>query len=223
MATVPARALKFGKTIDKTLGVLERNAGPALIFVVVVTALCVPVSYFGIGSTSPLRLAGGEILRSVIGMICSYFLLVAMVRRTGLRSRTDEEAFLPFIGLSLLSSLGVLLGVIALVLPGLFIMARWMIAPPLLVASGTGIRASLGESWDRTRGSEFLIIGTAVTLLLPLIAVGIAVSVFLEAETLPRIIIAQAASSSASVVFLSLGVALYGMMYGPADSATPTS
>ena len=51
MATVPARALKFGKTIDKTLGVLERNAGPALIFVVVVTALCVPVSYFGIGST----------------------------------------------------------------------------------------------------------------------------------------------------------------------------
>ena len=66
MATVPARALKFGKTIDKTLGVLERNAGPALIFVVVVTALCVPVSYFGIGSTSPLRLAGGEILRSAI-------------------------------------------------------------------------------------------------------------------------------------------------------------
>ena len=43
------------------------------------------------------------------------------------------------------------------------------------------------------------------------------------AQLLRRFGNAQAASSSASVVFLSLGVALYGMMYGPADSATPAS
>jgi len=223
MATVPARALKFGKTIDKTLAVLERNAGPALIFVVVVTALCVPVSYFGIGSTSLSRIFGGELLRSVIGMICAYFLIVAMVRRTGLRTRTDEDAFLPYLGLSILSTLGIMLGMIALILPGIFIMARWMLAQPLLIARGAGVKEALGESWDRTRGSEFLIIGVAVTLLLPLIAVGIAVSVFLEADTMPRIIISQAASSSATVVFTALAVALYGMMFGAVDSATSSN
>ena len=85
MAIAPPRDLKTGKVIDKTLAVLERNIGPVLIFVIVVTALCVPINYVAVGSTDPLQLVGGQVLQSVIAMICSYFLLVAMVRRTGLR------------------------------------------------------------------------------------------------------------------------------------------
>lgn len=212
MATVPARELKIGKIIDKTLGVMERGAVPALIFVVVMTALCVPVSYFAVGSTALLRLAGAEVLKAVFGMVASYFLLVAMLRRTGLYSRTDGDSFLPFIGLSVLSTLGTMLGFIAFVIPGLFIMARWIIAPQILVARGAGVMEALGESWDRTRGNEFQIIVAAVALLLVLIAVGIAVSVFLQQDSPERIIAAQLASSASTVVFLSLGVALYGLM-----------
>lgn len=220
MATVPApRELKIGKIIDKTLAVLERNAVPAAIFVLVLTALCVPISYFAAGSTSPLRLAGAEVLRSALGIVAGYFLLVAMLRRTGLYARADEDAFLPYIGLSVLSTLGVLLGFIALVIPGLFIMARWIIAPQLLVGRGAGVMQALGESWDRTRGNEFQIIGAALALLLVLIVVGIAVSILLEPDTLPRMIIAQLASSASSVVFLALGVALYGLIVGGGAAA----
>src|SRR5687768_17293947 len=146
MASLATRELKVGKIVDKTLGVLERSALPAAIFVLVVTPLSVAITYFTFGSTSVMRIVGAEFLRSAFSIVCSYFLLIQMVRRTGLRSRTDEEAFLPFIGLSLLSALGVMLGMIAFVIPGLFVMARWSIAQPLLIASGTGVMASLRDS-----------------------------------------------------------------------------
>ena len=69
MATLPARAVKTGKIIDKALAVIERSWMPALIFVVVLTALSAPISWFTVGSTAPLRLLGGEVLKSALGMI----------------------------------------------------------------------------------------------------------------------------------------------------------
>ena len=221
MASLATRELKIGKIVDKTLGVLERCALPAALFVVVVTALSVAISYLTFGSTSVMRLLGGEFLKSAIGIVGSYFLLIQMVRRTGLRSRTDEEAFLPFIGLSLLSALGVMLGMIAFVIPGLFVMARWSIAQPLLIASGTGVMASLRESWERTRGNEFQIIVAGLALVVLLMAVGIASAVLFEQGDPVRMALSQLASTASSVVLLAMGVALYGIMLGSAAAAPP--
>ena len=49
MATLPQRGLTAGRIIDKTLGVLELNAIPAALFVVALTALSVPVTWWGVG------------------------------------------------------------------------------------------------------------------------------------------------------------------------------
>ncbi|MBL0767667.1 hypothetical protein JI743_02485 [Sphingopyxis sp. DHUNG17] len=49
---------------------------------------------------------------------------------------------------SLLIGLGVLLGLILLVLPGLYVFARWYLAPVLLVRDGGGRRAAMERSWD---------------------------------------------------------------------------
>lgn len=48
---------------------------------------------------------------------------------------------------SLLIGLGVLLGFL-LVLPGLYVFARWYLAPTLLVRDGRGRRAAMQRSWD---------------------------------------------------------------------------
>lgn len=223
MATLPARAVKTGKIIDKALAVIERSWMPALIFVAVLTALCAPISWFTVGSTAPLRLLGGEVLKSALSMVGGYFLLVAMVRRTGLDSRTDDDAFLPFIGLTILSTLGVMLGFIAVILPGLFIMARWSLAQPLLVAGGRGVMAALGESWERTKGLEFQIIGAALALAIPVIAILIGLGVFFEQANPVRIVVSQLAGSATSALFLAMGVALYGMMVGVEKTAAAPS
>ena len=222
MAISPARELKIGKIIDKTLGVLEVSAMPAAIFVLVLTAASLPITYVSVISKAPLTAAGGQLLQTVVGIVCSYFLLVVMVRRTGLQSRTGEDVFLPYIGLSILSALAVMLGVLALILPGLFLMVRWSIAQPVLLARGGGVMASLGESWERTRGNEFPIFVAALALLVPALAVIIAVSVFFEETSLVRMAVSQIASSAISAIFLAMGVALYGLIVGASEAGVPS-
>jgi hypothetical protein len=214
MAISPARELKIGKIIDKTLGVLELNALPALIFLLALTAATLPITYVSVGSTAPLTVAGGQLLQSVVGIVCSYFLLVAMMRRTGLQSPADEDVFLPYLGMSLLSALAVTLGMIALILPGLYLMVRWSIAQPVIVARGGGVMASLGESWQRTSGNEFPIFVAALAVLVPLIAVIVAVGAFFEDGNLVGMVVSQIATSGITAVFLAMGVALYGLIAG---------
>jgi hypothetical protein len=221
MAIPAPRDLKIGKIVDKTLGVLEINALPALIFVVVLTAVSVPITYASVGSTALLQLAGGQLLRNAIGIVCGYFLLVAMIRRTGLQSRDGGDTLLPFIGQSIVASLAVMLGMIALFLPGLFLMARWSIAQPLLVARGDGVMASLGESWDRTKGNELSIFTAALAVLLPPIVVMIAAGIFFAPENLVGIVIAQLATSAVSLILLAMGVALYGLIVGNESVTSP--
>jgi hypothetical protein len=213
MAIPAPRKLNVGKIVDKTLGVLEVNAVPALIYVLVLTAASVPITYASVGSTEVLPLLGGQLLRSAIGIVCGYFLLVAMIRRTGLQSRT-EDVFIAYLGLMILYSLGVMLGFIAIILPGIFLLLRWSIAQPTLVARGTGIKAALGESWDRTNGHEITIFLAALAMLLLPIAVMIAVGAFFEQGNLVRMIVSELATSAISLIFLSMGVALYGLIVG---------
>lgn len=48
----------------------------------------------------------------------------------------------------MLVGLGVLLGLLLFVLPGLYVFARWYLAVPLLVRAGSGRRAAMRRSWD---------------------------------------------------------------------------
>ena len=63
---------------------------------------------------------------------------------------------------------GGIIGIFLLVLPGLYLLARWSIGVPIVVAEGKGMGAALGGSWTRTRGKAvpiclaFLVVGTGL-------------------------------------------------------------
>lgn len=219
MASLPTRELKIGKIIDKTLGVLELNAVPALIFVAVLSALTFPIAYTSAGSTAPMLLAGGQLLRSLIGIVCGYFLISTMVRRAGLRSGPGGDMLLPYIGMSLLAALAVMLGMIALILPGLFLMVRWSMAQPLMVAQDKGVMASLGESWERTSGNEFSIFVAGIAVILIPMAVIIASGILLGEENPLGMAISEIGTSAINAVLLAMGVALYGLIVGKDGAA----
>ena len=200
MATQISRQLKVGTIIDKALAVVELNAKPVLVFVAVFTAVNIAITYMSLSLTAITEQAGVGLAKFAVAITAAYLLLDTMVRRTGLRTRTSADVFFPFIGLSILYILGVYAGFIALVLPGLVVMARWSIAQPLLVARGEGVTKSLGESWERTRGNEFPILVAAFALILPLIAILIACSALFEKENLIGIVVTQIATSATSIV-----------------------
>ena len=221
MATAASRQLKIGAIIDKTLGVIERNIVPSLMYVVVLGGLSAAVKYISLDMTRILEALGIGLATMVVGIAAAYFLLDAMIERTGLRTRTSGDMFLPYIGLSVLYTIAVGLGFIVVVIPGLLLMARWSIAQPSLVARGTGIMQALGESWEKTSGAEFKIIGAALLLLILPIAGVIACSVLFKPDDLVGIVLGQLISSAATVISLGMGVALYGMIEHAGDVAEP--
>ena len=214
MATVPPppRELKFGNIVDKTIAVVDRCIRPALVYLVILTVVSATITYFSPATAPPLSQLVGALLKWVIGVIAAYFLIEAMLRATGLGTRPGGDSFVPFLALSALYTLGLILGFIAIILPGFIIMARWMIAQPLLIARRDGPRRALGQSWELTKGNELQILGALLAMLILPIAIVIACSVFFEKTDVVGIVVSQLASSAMSVIAAAMGVALYALI-----------
>jgi len=221
MATAPARDLKIGMIIDKSFAVIDRAMAPSLIFLVSLTLVDGVIAYLT-ATISPLAQLAVTPLRVVIGVFFSYQLLKAMIERTGLRSRGEGDVFLTYFGLAVLYGLAVALGLILLVLPALFLISRWCLAQPLVVARGDGVMRAFGESWQRTSGNEFPIIVVVLLFVMVPVVISVVAGVMLPKDNLIGIAIAQLATSASSLLSLAMGTALYGIIIGvPTAAATP--
>ena len=222
MAIAAHRELKIGGIIDKSLAVLERTVTPALIFFVALTAVNGVIKYFT-ANASPLSQLAASPLQIVVAVFFSYQLLKVMIDRTGLRSPGDRDVFLTYFGLTVLYGLAILVGFVLLILPALFLIARWSLAQPLVVARGEGVMKAFGESWERTSGNEFQIIIAALVLVIVPQGLSVVASVMFAKDSLLGIGISQALGSVGSVLGMAMGVALYGMMIGPPSEAATTA
>ena len=219
MATIANRELKIGEIIDKSLAVLERAVMPALIFFIALTVVNCVIAYFTVTAATMAQLAV-SLLKIVVSVVFTYMLLNAMVERTGLRSRGDTDVFLSYFGLAVLYALGVLAGFILLIIPAFFLIARWSLAQPLVVARGDGIRQAFGESWERTKGNEFQIIVAGLVLVILPTAISVVTGLMFPKDNLLGITLSQILASVSSVLSLAMSVALYGMIIGvPKDVA----
>lgn len=212
MEVAPPQELRIGSIIDATLDVLERNAVPAVIYLVLVAAANGAVGYFGVNYTSIVQELAKGVFGFAIAIAGAYLLFEVMLRKSGYLKPGTEDSFLPYVGLSILYSLGAGVGFILFIFPGLYIMARWSIAQPLLITRGGGIIEAMRDSWERTKGNEFSIL----VLVLVIVAVSGGISIFAGIRFEPGdpvgIAITQIVSSLSSVVSIALGVALYGLI-----------
>ena len=219
MSVAPPRELKAGTIIDATLGVLERCAVPFVLFIVALTVLNGAVGYYGLEHTSVTQQVLKGVVGLTVGIAAAYFLYEAVLARTGLRSRQSDDAFLPFIGLAVITTLAVMVGLIALIIPGLYLMARWSIAAPVLMVDGKGPNKAMQDSWDRTKGSDFSIL-VAVLLFygVPTLA-SVAAGIVLGPEDPLGIGLSQLASAVASALGVAMAVGIYGRMIGGKEDA----
>ena len=72
------------------------------------------------------------------------------------------KVLLPLVGLSIVSTLGTVLGFILLVIPGVILALGWSVAVPVKVVERAGVFESFSRSWELTSGYK----GTIFLLLL---------------------------------------------------------
>jgi hypothetical protein len=126
-----------------------------------------------------------------------------------------------YFGLSLLSGLGIVLGIVLLVIPGIVLLVRWLPAYAILLSEDTDVPEALSQSWERTR-SQFWPVLAAVLLVLLLGAASAAIYAASEiSSAVPEeaaIIAGNLALTLTSAVFTALGVAVYRLLGAKADT-----
>ena len=151
-----------GEIFAATWQLIRRHPTPA------VAAVTFPV-----GMTAALDWAWGLDrfpVDSLIVILVQFWVTRLLIDARGLRAAEGGGGPLAFIGAALLSGLGIGLGIIALVVPGLLLAARWFVALPMVVANGAGPGSALTDSWDLVKGNTLQVLGVVVFLTLPSLA-----------------------------------------------------
>jgi hypothetical protein len=155
------------------------------------------VIYVVIAAIDALLSWAGGTVGAFIGLIFSVFgmflLQAALVKavqdvrdgRVDLDLGQTVSAALPFVGAvalaSILASIGIAIGLVLIIVPGLILLTFWSLIVPWIVIGGAGPLESFGRSWRTVRGHGWGVFGTYVLVFLILIVGEIVLSAILFA------------------------------------------
>lgn len=174
-------------------------------------------------------------LVNMVGAIAIYLLLFnARDHTVGGAIAGALPILLPYLLLSILSSLIIGVGVLLLVLPGLYLLGRLGIAGAVMVAEELrNPITALGRTWNRTKGRGWAVAGiiilvAIVGILLTFVVGAVLGSAILLAlgrdgvGTLILLILDSAMSAAFSAVMLVLMAAIYRALPDPAEGMSGT-
>ena len=139
--------------------------------------------------------AVGYFVAAVIEFIAAFLVQAAMVKavqdvRDGSADLSMDATIaagarflLPVVGASILAGIGIGIGLVFLVVPGLILLTYWSLIVPSIVAGESGAMASFGSSWRAISGHFWQAFGTYVLVFLIWVAFDLALGLVLV--TLP--------------------------------------
>lgn len=190
--TVPVyedRQMSIGRVIQRAFSAIQLNPAVILSLALVIGALPGLVAsylFFRLGLTSPATIESGAMsprgmfgvmfLSSIVMFVISALVQGALTRATvsaneGIRATFGESfsaairVLLPLIGLSILLAIGVGIGFVLLIVPGIILLMMWAVAVPSLVVERQGVFAAFARSSELTKGARWKIFGLALVLL----------------------------------------------------------
>jgi len=154
---------------------------------------------------------------AVVTVIGSYLLLSHFLETRG-RLPSRETRIWAYVGMTILSALGMVLGLILLIVPGVILAVRWSAASGFLIGNRTGVTESLSASWQATKGHSWPIFGAAVVMVIILMVVagvfGAIAGVLGSVAAIAAV--TSIADAAGTALFLAFGIAVYLLVH--ADS-----
>lgn len=157
-------------------------------------------------------LAGGlfSLGVGIVSIVAAYFLLSKLLESRGRLVDTDTRIW-AYVGMMILSILGMMIGFLLLVIPGLILLVRWSASSGFLIGGKRGVIESLGDSWAATRGKSWPIFFVGLVLFIGFSVISGTMLGAIGATGLNQGVMATSALINAfsSAVFYALGVAIY--------------
>ncbi|TIV98483.1 MAG: hypothetical protein E5V85_11175 [Mesorhizobium sp.] len=109
-------------------------------------------------------------------LLVTAVLQTSVIRATIVDLRGEKPAFadcfgvalalsFPILGVSLLATLGIIVGLLLLIVPGILLVLRWAVALPVLIQEKRGILDSMARSRDLTKGNRWPLLGLWLILI----------------------------------------------------------
>jgi len=166
-----AQTFEMGRVISRTFGVFQRNAVTFLALAALLMAPMLLATIYSAANVTPgpsSQLYVMVVVSGVLGMICAYVLQASLVEGTvadlnGQRAgfsqclSTGIRNVVPIIIIAILAYLGMALGIILLIVPGIMLAVSWAVVMPVRVIEQTSIGESFGRSRDLTKGFRWRI------------------------------------------------------------------
>jgi hypothetical protein len=137
--------------------------------------------YLLIGSTAGIFIASWPflVLSTVYeGMVVRLVVDVEDGKRShsvGSLLRSAVPVVGPLIGVSLLFTIGIVVGFVLLIIPGLYLITIWCVLAPVIVLERPGVFKAFGRSWDLVQGHGWAVFRVALGILFAVTLVSILV------------------------------------------------
>lgn len=185
------RSVSVGRIISRAFAVMGAN--PLLVFGVSLVLGAIPQIFFsavlGVQNSVVIHgqtagaVAAQRLFSIVITLVLQSIVIGCLTRNTvayseGRKASLGEclgvavSRVLPVIAVSILFGLGVVLGMILVIVPGIVLAIMWSVAIPVTVEEDTGIIGAFGRSKALTEGARWKIFGLFLLLILIMIGVG---------------------------------------------------
>src|SRR5215471_4354413 len=174
--------------------------------------------------TALLTLAAGNwgaFIAWLLSLFGFFLLTAALVKavqdvrdgRVDLDLQATLSAALPFVGTvaiaAILAVIGIAIGLVLLVVPGLILLTFWFLIVPWIVLGGAGVIESFGRSWRTVRGYAWNVFGTYVLMVLIWTAAGIVLGlILLVLPSAWRNFVSSVVSGTLAAPFIALVVTL---------------
>ena len=221
-APAPAKRVGVGDVINEAFSIYGQNVGALLGSAIVV--------FVAVGLVAGLLQNTGSIVLVLLAAavrVAGDALYVGFVvelvsdMRDGRRDKTVGDLFsdampyiLPLIGFGILFGIGVAIGFVLIVIPGLILLTFWSVGAPAIVVEGAGPIDAFGRSWRLVRGEAWSVFGVLVLVFLIVVAVqavlgaiGAAIGVggLIAAAIIAAAITAPVYALAVTVLFFDLG------------------
>ena len=133
-----------------------------------------------------LALAGGTIgalLGALVEIVAAFLLQATLIKavqdvrdgRVDMSISETVSAATPYLGsvalASILAGIAITVGLILVIVPGLYLITIWAVIVPVIVIEGSGALASFGRSYQLVRGRGWHVFGTLVLVFVILLVV----------------------------------------------------
>jgi hypothetical protein len=151
--------------------------------------------------TAVLALAGGTIgilLGTLVSVVAAFVLQATLVKavqdvrdgRADLSIGETVREAMPYIapvaGASILAGIAITIGLLLVIVPGLFLITIWAVIVPVIIIERSGALASFGRSRQLVRGHGWHVFGTLVLVYIIMLVVNIVLGVIFSA--LPHVL-----------------------------------